>query len=216
MENTGFVQFDIYNNLLHHYPKYADFEVVDKNLLTTDAKKKETFIKDITYDKYVKFEVIDKRNDKKLLIVLLNKDEFDRNEIATTTEKFKSFISGLKTNYHEIIIVSPCDFESHVKNYYNATEGLSDRVKIYNYNVFKIVLPLAANCSEHIIADEKERTVFNENFDIVGTKDEKTKKQIKINDPQVIWLHAKPGDLIRIKRVCAQQSGVSVDYRYVY
>src|SRR5205807_414814 len=127
------------------------------------------------------------------IINILEKNDKGTNETATITEKFKLFINSTKDSDSEIIIISPCLFQPHVLHYINDS-GLAPRLSIYQYDKFKIVFPLCPGTSSCYILHEKEAQEISDYFNIKKV----LMKRFYMDNAIVIWLGAKPGDIIDI------------------
>lgn len=200
---TDYVQYDIYNIVIKAFIPYRGMELVSK-VLTHEA-----FMLNMQYLQYIHIEA--KKGDQKYIISILDRKDkdSDTNEIASITEKFKLFINTIKAKDTEILIISPCKFQTHVINYIHE-EKMEHLIHRYMYDHFKDVKPLAPGANQHYILDEDDAEEVIKYFNMQRKK----MRTIFTDDPQVIWLGAMPGQIIYIKRI-NQISGFGTDYRRV-
>ena len=109
----------------------------------------------------------------------------------------------------ENIVVSNTGFSVHVlKNYH---ENVKEKIiHDYNYDLFKIVIPEGPYCSKHEILTKEEVIKQLEELHKVPRNLEK----IKSKDPQIFWIGAKPGHIVRITRD-STIAGEAINYRLV-
>jgi DNA-directed RNA polymerase subunit H (RpoH/RPB5)/uncharacterized protein YciU (UPF0263 family) len=198
---TGFLQYDIYKIVTECYCPYRGLTIKSAEV------NKDDFIKNMQYDGYVKLET--EADGKKILIFILDKNERGSNDIITTTESFKLFINSIKNKEAEIVIISPARFQTHVINYVYEN-GLNENMYRYHYDNFKVVVPLGPYVPEHKILNEQERKKVLNTLNI----EPKNMKKIYTDDPQSIWLGARPEQILEIKSY-SQTVGYTVDYRRV-
>ncbi len=200
-KNTGHVQWDIYNILRNAFCPYRGIKVITPEISQTEL------IKNLQFDLYVK--VVGLLKGKKIVIAILGRNDKNSNEIASITEKFRLFINSIKEQDADIIIVSPCKFQTHVLNYISE-QGLTKKISRYSYDHFKVVVPLGPYCSKHTILSHDEAQLIID----VHRIDPKEMKKIFTYDPQIVWLGAQPNDIILIERF-NPLSGISTDLRKV-
>jgi DNA-directed RNA polymerase subunit H len=201
-KSTGHVQWDVYNIVRDAFCPYRGIKIKTPTLTHADL------IKNMQFDMYVKI-VGETSKGNKIVITILARNEKGVNEIATMTDKFRLFINSIKEQESEIIIISPCKFQTHVLNFIS-DNGLTKRIHRYNYDHFKVVVPLGPYCSPHRILSSEEA---QKQIDL-HKLDQKEMKKILSSDPQIIWLGAQPGDIIWIDRI-NPLSGLSSDIRRV-
>jgi DNA-directed RNA polymerase subunit H (RpoH/RPB5) len=203
-EPTGYVQWDIYQILKHAFCPYRSIKVDEKDLTKDDLQK------NLQFDGYVKFEGTDLKGDK-ILIALLSQNDKGTNEISQTTEKFRVFMNNVRSDkIKKILVVSPGDFSTHILNYIYAQPDLAEMLQIHHYDRFKVVVPLGPYCSEHRILSNEEAKEFIDYNKI----EVQMMKKIYMDDPQIIWLGAEPGQYILITRL-SRSSGRSNELRKV-
>lgn len=199
--STGHVQWDVYNIVRDAFCPYRGIRV------KTPVINHGDLIKNMQFDMYVK--IVGEKGDKKIVIAILGRNEKGTNDIATVTEKFRLFINSIKEHDADIILISPCQFQTHVLNFI-AEQKLDRRISRYSYDHFKVVVPLGPYCSRHIVLSPTEA---KEQIDLHRINSKEMKK-IYTYDPQIVWLGAQPGDIIWIDRL-NPLSGKSGDLRRV-
>lgn len=195
---TGFVQFDIYNIIFDYFSVWRKLKITD-----TRIKTAEEFSKTL-YDGVIHISAHDDLHNENVRIVIIS----DKSEIPTSAGAFETFISSIKAPT-KIMMITQYPFTAFVLKKAKAL-NVEHRLKRYNYDVFKMIIPLASGAGTHSIMDEKE---LAKELDYLGIE----KSAIKIifeNDAQNIWLGAKPGQVIQIRRN-QPLTGESVDYRIV-
>lgn len=202
IHNTGNTFLDIYNIVVDSFCPYRgitlDQPAIRDRAQLDDAKR---------YVNFVRINGRD-RTDQPVVICILDRNESNGNEIVTVTEKFKGFLINIKTT-GDIIVIAPCAFATHVLNYITT---LSSTLKLYrhHWDQFKTVLPLGPFCSSMIALTDAQATSELRMFNI----DRSEMKKMFVNDPQNVWLGAKPGTIVRIRRTIPG-TGYGTDYRYV-
>jgi DNA-directed RNA polymerase subunit H (RpoH/RPB5) len=202
IQATGHVQWDIYNIVRKAFCPYRAIEV------TTPPITQAELIKNMQFDMYVKIVGKVTRTGAKIVIAILGRNENGSNDIAVTTEKFRLFVNSIKEQDSQIIIISPCRFLQHILRYIQQDPKLNRRISRYNYDHFKVVVPLGPYCSRHTILSPEAAAKEIETHKL----DPKEMKKIMSSDPQCIWLGAVPGDIILIDRL-NPLTGRSTDFR---
>jgi DNA-directed RNA polymerase subunit H (RpoH/RPB5) len=200
-KTSGCVAWDVYNIVRDAFCPYRGIKVM------TPAINQNDLIKNMQFDMYIK--IIGEKDDKKIVIAILGRNEKGVNEIVAITEKFRLFLNNIKEQDSEIILISPVKFQTHVLNYI-AEHGLNKRIYRYDYDNFKIVVPLGPGCGQWRILspDEAKKQIEIHNLD------QKEMKKVYTYDAQIIWLGAQPGDIVWINRF-NPLSGRSSDIRRV-
>lgn len=201
IQSSGYVQWDIYQILFNAFIPYKGMENDSKEM------SQEDFIKQMQFKKYI---TIDTHTDTHTYkIILLNRNEQNNNDIMTVTEHMKHFLRNvLKPDIH-LIVIGPETPKKHVQTYIKS-EPLGHQIQIHNYDRFKIVVPLGPYVPHHTILTPEEEKEMLSIFNIRKNR----LKEISHIDPQLIWMNAKFGDIIRIKNL-SRLVGSSIDYRIV-
>lgn len=113
------------------------------------------------------------------------------------TEDFKKLVNSSVKNKKNCAILYIT--EQKVSNYINKkieTFYASDNISVYTYtyNNFIIVLPQSVSSSLHQIITKEELAEYTTRL-IIEPND---LAKIQVDDPQLIWIGAKVGDVIRI------------------
>jgi DNA-directed RNA polymerase subunit H (RpoH/RPB5) len=202
--STGYPFWDIYTIVRKAFCPYRGIKLSTAEI-TDRAKLDESK----RYVNLVRMDGTD-RDNKPVVIVILDRMENGGNEIATITERFKLFVNNLKAPNHDIIIISPCNFATHVLNFIEGVTTLRKHLYRYNWDQFKTVHPLGVFCSELDVLTDKQA---DDELSMFNMERSEMKKMFS-NDPQNDWLGAKPGQVIRIKRTIPG-TGFGTDYRLV-
>lgn len=214
---TGKTLWDIYTILWDQWCPSLGI-----TLSNTRVPNYNRLLEDTRHFKYFRLDGTDP-DGKQIIITVLDRDETGSNEFATKTEKFRTFIHNLKAGPDtEIVIIAPCAFQTHVLSYIHGTrkadggakkdrdkreERLAERLSIYHWDRFKVVLPLMPHCSQaEIMTPDEEVEELKRNVSRADMK-----KIFRI-DPQNEWTRAKPGQIIRLTRI-NPITGHGGDYR---
>jgi DNA-directed RNA polymerase subunit H (RpoH/RPB5) len=132
----------------------------------------------------------------------------DTNALVTAINAARRTVSG--TGPMEVSVVTVAHPTEAVRNAFAGSIGVeTDAVRTLRaFDLFATELPMtdACVCARHSIASAAERAgLVASRFDIAGLP------RISKNDPQVVWIGGRSGDLIRIDR--SLPSGPSITYR---
>ena len=109
------------------------------------------------------------------------------------------------------IIIIGNKLSTHVSKQINLLSNENKMIHSYVYDIFKIEIPKHSLCSPHsILSKEESDNLLNNELKIK----KKNLAKIKINDPQIIWIGGKMGDIIKIERN-SEITGKSIYYRVV-
>ena len=135
---------------------------------------------------------------------------------GTKTPSFKKLMNSISSddmsNKAEIVIISENPLTNFIKNqirtYRISRPGLW--IEHHEYFKFSIVIPNHIEVPPHSIMSEEEVAQF--------CRDNYTQKDklasIYVNDSPVVWLGARPGDVIKIVR-SSEAVGKAIGYRHV-
>jgi DNA-directed RNA polymerase subunit H (RpoH/RPB5) len=140
-------------------------------------------------------------------IVLLFRDE---SKYIKSSKVLRSFLQNIKVGpKHEIIVIVSKPLSAHIRN--NVLAKSKTQIHVYLHRLFIIELPKGPLCSPHTILTPAERDYLC-NHDIWHHPE--YLPIMSTDDPQAIWLGAKPGDVIKIESF-SDITGRSIRYRYV-
>lgn len=183
--------YQIYSNI------YRFFEYRD---ITPNEQKKDEYVfnNDILDNIYIELLCKNNRTNNDMIIYLFtisDKTLFQSND-------FNKFFNKKikKSEYSEIIIIIDEDIMTpHRHKKINALKNKINKLELYDYNLFATVKP------EHILAPKHEILPSDDvDFLIEFYKLDKNNKHelpfIYINDPQIIWIGANRGDVVKITK----------------
>jgi len=133
-----------------------------------------------------------KDNNPNLTIVILLTDE----GAVKKSADMEKIINNIKD---DIIILTPVDVTPAVQKKIDsilAEKRKNDTIAVHNYKKFSIVIPHRQRAIHRIMSKEEVDTLLS--YDLYKSKSELPR--IMLYDPQSIWLCAKVGDVIHIKR----------------
>lgn len=138
-----------------------------------------------------------------------------KSRFALRAPDFKKLLNTLPKaalEHAEIMFVSEAELTNHIKKQLDEfrSENRGTYIEAYTYDKFIIVVPLHVAVPKHEIAAKAEVDKWCEEF---GTAREDLPK-ILSSDPPVVWLGAKPGDVVRIYRR-SESAGHAVTMRHV-
>jgi len=197
--------YNIYLNIIE-YHKYGRLEMISP-IMTSDEIKNVMQSED-----FVIIKSKDLRDDRLVYIFIFNTNDriIDTKKSANFKKIFETYPKPEDIKIIEYIFITETELKKQLRNNI-LSEALvrNARVKMYPYIKFKIVLPKAVDVFPHEIVPESEHMQLLKDIS-VGSKSNMA--QIKINDPQAIWLRARIGDIIRILRK-TESTMVSPYYR---
>lgn len=179
--------YQIYNNL------YKFFEYRD--IIPEDQQKDEyTFNNDILDSLYIKLLGKNNRTNNDIIIYFFTIS--DKN-LFQSTEFNKFFNNNIKVSKHSeiIIIIDSAIMTSSRHKKINKLKNKKDRLELYDYDIFSTVKP------EHILAPKHEILPKDEEELLINHCKLNGKHElpfININDPQIIWIGANIGDVVKI------------------
>lgn len=200
--------FAKYQNIQKFIVDYRHYELKDKEQFLSFEK----FSKRLQETSYIKHVCFDPKTKKDIIICFFKEDS----KYVKDSTIFRSFMGGLIAPYEktlniEIILILKNPPGYHIKNnlfpYFNEMFPLH----IYYHRYFIIELNKGAMCSVHTILNQeqinylcsRELWVMPTNLPIIYA-----------DDPQCIWIGAKPGDVIKIQSL-SDLTGKCIRYRYV-
>lgn len=202
-----YVPGEVYNNL-KEFLKYRGV-ATDHKFLTT-----EKFSDLLNSNEYVRIDGT--RTDGKgvqqnvFVFLIMPKSRF-----ALRAPDFKKLLNTLTKSsleHAEIMFVSEAELTNHIKKQLDEfrSENRGTYLEAYTYDKFMIVVPQHVAVPPHSIASRAEIDKWCDEF---GTAREDLPK-ILASDPPVVWLGAKPGDVIKIYRR-SESAGHAVAMRQV-
>lgn len=138
-----------------------------------------------------------------------------KSRYALRAPDFKKLFNTLTKNRlenGEVLFISEEELTNHIKKQIDElrTENKTLYIENYTYDKFVIVVPKHVSVPKHIIADRAEIDQWCDDY---GTSRSELPK-IFASDPPVVWLGAKPGDVIKIYRN-SESAGHAVAMRQV-
>jgi DNA-directed RNA polymerase subunit H (RpoH/RPB5) len=190
------------NNLVH-YCENRKIEI-EPNTFWGKKINNEDLINKININNLVQLN--GKVNGKTIIIIVLLEHGVYSNHIQNVRNLVKLF-----EGYDEAIIVSDTTFSSK-SNIVNLLEEFvsSGKLRVFNYKTFITNILTVPIIPKHEIMTEEEIAKLLEDNRITKAN----LPMIKYNDPPIIWINAKIGDVIRIYRF-SPIIGSSLYYRIV-
>lgn len=171
-------------------------------------------IKHLRHYEYVKISGTrtDKHGTRPFFIILIAPGS----KYAINTPQFKKIFGTIKDtdldSKAEIVIISEQPLTNFIKHQIRTekTEHPGIYIENYEYKMFAIVIPNHIMVPKHIIMEDAEVAEFCANFHTQPSRMDK----ILVTDPPVVWLGARPGDVIKVIRD-SEITGTSIGYRVV-
>lgn len=186
--------WEIYNNLIT-LTKHRQWKSIEEQYSEKD------FNSDMRLKGYVYIYGIDKI-DINNIIVLTN----ESSNIPNHKDELVKILNNIDTSSH-IILVSHKEMTT-VNRAYARNNGWS--IESHTYVRFKVDMTKVRGVPPHFILDQKDSiAVLESNY-----KEKIDMPKILRTDTQVIWLGAKPDDIIKIIRL-SESTGESVIYKIV-
>jgi len=171
---------------------------------------KKDFYNKIYIDKFVLIRCHDSdaslAKDKKIIGFYITHVE---SGITRTVSEFKKLMSKVPKDIKDIYIISDKDFSQQV---YNTIKFLFSNYYVMKLNniIFEFEVPKHMLVSKHEILNDEECKNVQKNLTIINRLN---LSKIRMDDPQCIWIGAKPKDIIKITRFAL--NGESINYRVV-
>jgi len=159
--------------------------------------QKDEFMKEMRNNSYI---TIKGKQDKLVTFVIVAKNS----DIPNRTESFLGMMREIKDE-SEIFLFTEKENTSKIRAYANSN---NINLHIYPMYIIHIDLRKAPGVPKHEIVTSDEEKHIIERYYIHG----KNMPYILSTDPQIIWIGAKPGDIIRITRM-SEVSGYATIYR---
>ena len=198
MKNYNLILLQIYNNLFA-FIKYRNLISRDDQLTDNEFNKK------IQINKYILIKTDDVEGNLVNILLLHNNTEYNSKAVD-----FKKLINSIdKTG--KIIIISKDNITTFINKHINDLQIIKSNIDNYTYMHLSIIIPEHISCVPHrILPIEEEEELLNS----VLYVDKKNLQVICINDPMVIWIGGKVGNVIEIKR-SSEITGECIAYRRV-
>lgn len=155
----------------------------------------------------------DDKHGKRAFVLFLIAPE---SKYAINVPWFKKLLATIDTKTMEsdaeIVFISENPLTNFIITQLNVERTTNRKLYIehYEYKIFTIVVPKHILVPKHTIASDTDVENFCKTFYTVTTRFPK----ILVTDPPVVWLGAKPGDVIRIDRD-SEITVKSIGYRTV-
>lgn len=200
--------YNIYKNITDKFINYRGLTVKQTDQV---SMVKDTFIEKIQQKGYMIINTTDVNKNFVTIVILKENTEFASKAVALETLiKALEYNTGDKMHY--IMIVSEGEVNTTIKNKIDSIHTSKPKltILIYSYNMFKLVFPESPKILPHrILSADEAKKVLNQ------LKCDKTSlPRILSNEPILIWIGAKVGDIIEIKRF-SQNTKESISYRIV-
>lgn len=184
IQPTGDPAWDIYRVLFDAFCPFRDIKVDSKRL------DRATFQNDINNINYITITGESKRDDKKYILVILNKNQKGTNSIVSQKQELVMFINKVVKNGYQTIAVSPSPVKKKILSYLNESKITNDKLRFVHYDVFKIVKLLGP------FSPQNYEIVEPSYFDQFYKKIEFQSK-ISVNSVDAIWMNAKVGQVLK-------------------
>jgi DNA-directed RNA polymerase subunit H (RpoH/RPB5) len=138
-----------------------------------------------------------------------------KSRYALKAADFKKLFNSLPKNRlenAEVMFISEEELTNHIQKQIDELrmEHKTLYIESYTYDKFIIVIPKHVGVPKHVIASREEIDQWCEEY---GTNRSDLPK-ILASDPPVVWLGAKPGDIVKIYRY-SESAGHAIAMRYV-
>lgn len=206
MNNTNQQLFSIYQNIFVFY-EYRNLISVDEPLTQADFAKK------IQKDKYILLSAIDKSHADEITSIAkyidnFNEKSFSRDIVVTHmlliypgTEceskraNMMKFVNHIRYPYSMVLIITPTKLSNSVVKglvaLANTKEHKHHTFKAYTYTLLNAILPKHKYVPEYKILSAEEVSAINLDPNTLPRRFE--------DDPQMVWIGAKIGQVIRYK-----------------
>lgn len=208
MEHIRYTPGEVYKNILE-MTKYRNIEI------TTPILEENNLSKSLSFMKYIQMDGIRKypKTDKKVVIMLFAPSS-SYSEGRPLFEKLFNHIiyKGKKiiSEEIEVMFISEKPLSNNIIKFIKEQLASHNKLHIeyHTYDPFKINIIHQESIVSHTIMDKDEANQVLNYFYKTSDK----LPIISVNDPPIIWIGGKPGDIIKIDRI-SETTGESVGYR---
>lgn len=199
-----YMPFVVYENILKMLPG-RNVNIKHKILNQSELSS------ELNHIQYVKIEgTRNEFNVNKKIVIILFSPKTDYADARPTFEKlYNSLLHGNTSNI-ELMFISGKSLSNNIKKFINDQRKKQTNIYVEHYTYE----PFSYNLLENDSIMPHRRLTEQESDDLLSsiykTKDRLPK--ISANDPPVVWIGGKPGDIIKIDRV-SENTGESVAYR---
>ncbi len=183
--------YDIYENL-------KNFIQARKWLSVEDFLQQDEFWKQIRVADYIKVSGVNRYNQKTTIILTS-----EQSNIPNHKNDFVKVIGGLTG---EIILISNKVLTTSIREYANSVNIL---LYSFTFEKFLINMMKAPLVPPHRLLSKEEANLVLQSLH----KEAKHLPGISVNDTQAIWIGARLGDIVEIKRY-VESTGTSLFYRH--
>lgn len=205
---VGDVKFKVYNvyqNIRKMFVYRNDGTIgTDDESLMPEAIPREAFISEMNHKEFV---IISGKTRHGTLVVMLLAPG---SKYASRSSSFNQLMRMVPKKVDEVMIVSENTLSTHIHRVINRYVSEHDSVYVaaHTYKQFIIEVPKHVSVPEHTIMSEAEVQELIDEYYIEISNLQK----ILDSDPMAIWIGARAGDVIRIRRI-SEVAGHSIAYR---
>jgi DNA-directed RNA polymerase subunit H (RpoH/RPB5) len=189
------IEFTIYNNLFKYIdivgftPVPGDGDNIDDPI----KKSKKELIKILQFYSYIKIKAVNKGDENEFMYIFLVRD----NSIVSKSMEFKKLLNTIPMKKAHLVIVSKDGIKTPVKKFMLKYVKKKLVLKNLLYAHFKVDIRENIMVPIHILCKPEDiEKIMIDNKIVAITQFPK----IKNNDPQVLWVGGKQGQLIKIVR----------------
>lgn len=204
--------FQIYKNVEVFAEKYRGLKIISEKL------DESAYIKLMEKQDYIMIEAkpaeetLDNKRDKIFIFILSPTSKYIKN--SKHFMLLDHMINRKKRDIVNMILITKDPVNSHIRRKIvelKKSENGAIITNNYTYDIFKQVIPEAKNVTipQHIIVKDPQKVMAEDKVDDLAQY-----PKINIEDPMIIWIGAKVGDLIQIIGP-SETAGLRVGYRYV-
>lgn len=195
---TKFRAYDVYKNI-HTMYEYRGGE--QPEMISRDK-----FIINMNHKEYT--TIVGETRNGTLAVMMLAPGA----KYAKRSASFKQLLRFIPKKVYDVMVVSDEPLSSHIHKVIaahldNVTEPM--HISTHLYKQFIVEVPKHVSVPEHTIMSEEEIAVLVNEYYIRL----ETLPKILDTDVMAVWIGARAGDVIRIKRV-SEVAGYSIAYRY--
>ena len=202
------VEYKVYKNA-YKYIKIKKFNIIDDKTnidnkqLDGQPNDLKQFSKTMQFHSYIRIKA---ENDLETLYVFIVGDP----AFVSRVEKFKQLINTIAEKKCQLVMISANNVKNTILKYLGSNDKKSIKFRNLNFNYFKTDPRNHVLVPKHTLCDPEKVTQILSEYHL---DDVSQFPQIKLSDPQVVWVDGDVGDVIEIERL--DINTVTLMYRVV-
>ncbi len=218
MSSKKYPPLIIIDNIINHFFTFRNFKLTsfgDNKASAIPQFTDEEIMRNMDQFGFVRIDALDKKDN--LITFLVLNAHHDMSKTSAQLRKLIDSISPKSSNGHalrEVFIIVGDEFMQK-KNMTESIDSYKRNSEEIEYRLFKYEMFISVKPNHNSVP--KHEIITQEEFNQIATTQYFTAKDLPIilyNDPIIVWIGAKRGDIIKITRD-SQTAAITVIYRRV-